>query len=242
MVTWFQRRARSAAPRLRQRTGLRRTTRVDFAELTPDAASFLGQVAYLQLGFFQQLSSLGSASSDLGAKETLASAAGAALAKHQGCVAEIRRRGDDPAEVMAPFAPSIDRYLEVTRGESVNERLVSAYICQGFLDDFYVSLAAGLPADIGPRLAVLLGADSGASGIVSLLTDAIAADPARAHFLALWGRRLVGDTLLLAEAALRHGDGARRNGIGSDDERIEPVFTELIATHTRRMDTLGLTA
>ena len=29
---------------------------------------------------------------------------------------------------------------------------------------------------------------------------------------------------------------------GSDEERIEPVFTELIAAHTRRMDLLGLTA
>ena len=28
----------------------------------------------------------------------------------------------------------------------------------------------------------------------------------------------------------------------SDESRIEPVFTELIAAHTRRMDALGLTA
>jgi hypothetical protein len=28
----------------------------------------------------------------------------------------------------------------------------------------------------------------------------------------------------------------------SDEARIEPVFTELIAAHTRRMDALGLTA
>jgi hypothetical protein len=28
----------------------------------------------------------------------------------------------------------------------------------------------------------------------------------------------------------------------SKQERIEPVFTELIAAHTRRMDGLGLTA
>jgi hypothetical protein len=29
---------------------------------------------------------------------------------------------------------------------------------------------------------------------------------------------------------------------GSEESRIEPVFTELIAAHTRRMDGLGLTA
>jgi len=223
-------------PRIRPRASELQTTRVDFAELAPDTSSFLGQVAYLQLAFSQQLAELSARSTDLGAKETLAAAAGAALAKHQGVVAEIRRRGEDPAEAMARFAPAIDRYLEATRGGSVDESLVSVYICQGFLDDFFVSLAGGLPSDAGPRVAVLLGADSGAAGIVAMLTDAIAADPTRAHLLALWGRRLVGDTLLLAQSALHEGDRARA------EERIEPVFTELIATHTRRMDALGLTA
>ena len=54
----------------------------------------------------------------------------------------------------------------------------------------------------------------------------------------MWGRRLVGDTLLVARSALRE---SKAHG-SRDEERIEPVFTELIAAHTRRMDRLGLTA
>jgi hypothetical protein len=42
----------------------------------------------------------------------------------------------------------------------------------------------------------------------------------------------VGDTLLVARSAMAV----------TQDSRIEPVFTELIAAHTRRMDGLGLTA
>jgi LPS sulfotransferase NodH len=53
----------------------------------------------------------------------------------------------------------------------------------------------------------------------------------------MWGRRLVGDTLLVARSALHHS-----NNLDSDEQRIEPIFTELIAAHTRRMDALGLTA
>ncbi len=52
----------------------------------------------------------------------------------------------------------------------------------------------------------------------------------------MWGRRLVGDTMLVARSSLAIG----REAPGED--RIEPVFTELIAAHTRRMDALGLTA
>jgi hypothetical protein len=57
----------------------------------------------------------------------------------------------------------------------------------------------------------------------------------------MWGRRLVGDTLLVARSAMPAADpasGEARN----NEARIEPVFTELIAAHTRRMDGLGLTA
>ncbi|MET0887854.1 MAG: ferritin-like fold-containing protein, partial [Mycetocola sp.] len=171
------------------------------------------------------------------ATQTLSAAASFALAKHQGLVAEIRRRAEKPTDSMAPFVPGIDRFLELTRGASVNESLLTLYITQGFLDDFFIRLSDGLPSEIGARYASLLGADSGSAGIVGLLTDAIAVDPKRAHFFAMCGRRLVGDTLLLAHSALNLEGHSK-----SDEERIEPVFTELIATHTRRMDALGLTA
>jgi hypothetical protein len=138
---------------------------------------------------------------------------------------------------MAPYVSRVDRFLTLTRGASVNENLLSIYITQGFLDDFFIRLSDGLPHDSGARYASLLGADSGSAGIVSLLTDAIGVDPKRAHFLAMCGRRLLGDTLLLAQSALVL-DGHSE----SEEARIEPVFTELIATHTRRMDALGLTA
>jgi hypothetical protein len=237
VVSWFRYpRPGAPLPRLRSRASHLVSTKVDFAELAPDTSSYLGLVAYLQLGFFQSISMV-SAISDLAAKETLSTAAGFALAKHHGLVAEIRRRGEDPTEAMAPYVSRVDGFLALTRGASVNENLLSIYITQGFLDDFFIRLSDGLPHDSGARYASLLGADSGAAGIVSLLTDAIGVDPKRAHFLAMCGRRLLGDTLLLAQSAL-----VLEGHSESEEARIEPVFTELIATHTRRMDALGLTA
>ena len=70
-----------------------------------------------------------------------------------------------------------------------------------------------------------------------LLAAEIATDPKLANRLALWGRRLVGDTLLVSRAVL--GLSEHREFIASE---VEPVFTELIADHIRRMDRLGLTA
>lgn len=45
--------------------------RVDFAELAPEIDTFLGQAAYLQLGFFETLSELIASTPELAEKESL---------------------------------------------------------------------------------------------------------------------------------------------------------------------------
>ena len=47
----------------------------------------------------------------------------------------------------------------------------------------------------------------------------------------------MGDTLLIARAALRPTTLRI-----ADEEKVEPVFTELMAAHSRRMDAMGLAA
>ena len=65
----------------------------------------------------------------------------------------------------------------------------------------------------------------------------IESDPEWRSLLARWGRRLVGDTLLVARSALRPG----RLEV-ADEKKVEPVFTELMGAHARRMDAMGLAA
>jgi len=203
----------------------------------PDLLPYLGQAAYLQLEAFQTLSRAVGEVEDLAAKQIIAAAAGHALSKHQGIVAEIRRRDDDPAEVMRPFAQAIDGFSALTTGSDWRETVLAVLVTSGLLDDFFIRLAAGLPGDVGPRLAQLLGSENGQEGLLAVLRAEIVADPRLPSRLAMWGRRLVGDTMLVARSAL-HLSGNH----ATDEERIEPIFTELIAAHTRRMDALGLTA
>lgn len=235
--TWFTRRRPTVElPRLSPRTPPA-TVRVDLHEVMPDLLPYLGQAAYLQLEQFQTLSRVAADTEGLAAKEVVSVAAGLALSKHQGIVAEIRRRGDEPAGVMRPFAEEIEGFRALLVGSDWRETLLAALMTGGLLDDFFIRLAGGLPGDVGPRIAQLLGADSGQEGLLEVLRGEIAADQQLGSRLAMWGRRLVGDTLLVARSAL-HLSGNR----AADEERIEPIFTELIAAHTRRMDALGLTA
>jgi hypothetical protein len=239
VVNWFRRRRDQApAPKLRPRAvGEAPSTKVDLATLTPDLTTFLGKSAYLQLTVFENLSRVVRTAPSTEAKSALSHVAGLALAKHQGLVAEIERHGEDAAAIMEPFVDEIDSFQRITEGNDWFESVTSCYLTAGLLDDFLVRLAAGLPGAAGGRIVAILEADSGETIIVSELLSAIETNPRLGARLAMWGRRLVGDTMLLARWTLRPSENH-----DSDEAHIEPVFTELIAAHTRRMDALGLTA
>jgi hypothetical protein len=212
-------------------------TKVDLAELTPQITIYLGKAAYLQLMIFENLSRVVATAPTMAAKASLSRAAAFSLAKHQGLIREIELHGDDPAQVMEIAAREVDRFQDITRGSDWYESVTSCYVTAGFLDDFFYQLAAGLPPVVAARVRVALGGESGEKLVAAELEKAIAANPRLAARLALWGRRLVGDTMLIARSAL-----ALSSNHDSDEARIEPVFSELIAGHTRRMDALGLTA
>lgn len=238
MVRWFwQRRARrDRSLTLRSRGDFGDAQRVDFEELAPDIDTFLGQAAYLQLGFFETLSELIASTPELAQKESLSRAAGAALTKHEELVALIRERGDDPTALMLPFREPLDAFRRATHGVRPHETMLSVHITAGMLDDFYLALAASY-GDTGRRVARILRADDDRQAIVDIIQDTIASDAEWRSLLAMWGRRLVGDTLLIARAALRPG----RLRV-ADEAKVEPVFTELMAAHSRRMDAMGLAA
>lgn len=236
MVNWFSRRARrSDVPRLKPRGEASTAVKVDLAELTPELIPYLGQAAYLQLVIFQTLSGVVASAPALTSKEAVSRVAALSLAKHHGLIDEIVRTGAEPGETMQPYAVSIDHFARVTAGATWHEMLVSSYVTAGLLDDFSKTLASNLSGDAAGRISTLLAGDDGHSLIVSELSAAIEADPVIAHRLAMWGRRLVGDTLLVARSALNANSHP-------DEARLEPVFSELIAAHTRRMDAVGLTA
>ncbi|GAB3268491.1 ferritin-like fold-containing protein [Microbacterium sp. Root53] len=238
MVNWrfWERRPPARILRLRPRGEMGDATRVDFEELAPDVDTFLGQAAYLQLGYFETLTRLIRATPDLQEKEALSLAAGAALVKHRAIVDVIRDRGDEPTEIMAPFREQLDGFRRATIGARPRETMLSVHITAGMLDDFYRTLAASY-GDTGRRVARILNVDSDRELIVDLIRATIEADDEMRSLLSMWARRLVGDTLLVARAALRP------QSLGeADEKKVEPVFTALMAAHARRMDALGLAA
>ena len=239
VVNWFRRRKkRVVVPRLHSRDEVEaNVNKVDLTELTPELVPFLAHAAYLELTTFQVLSRAVQDAPNPKSKEALSRVAALALAKQHGLVAELARKGEDAGDAMAAYAPKIDDFRRRTRGQDWHETMVAAYITAGLLDDFYRRLAGGLSDDAARRVAVVFDNGDGHELLVDELRREIDANPVLAAKLAMWGRRLVGDTLLVARSALAIPASGH-----TDEARLEPVFTELIAAHTRRMDVLGLTA
>lgn len=240
MARWFARRRRrpgTETPRLRSRGDTVQATRVDLHELAPSTADYLGQVAQLQLGFFMTLSFAVEHAPNDADRETLAEAAATALRKHQALLAWLRRTNDDPTAVLEPFARSRDEFQAILRTGTWDELLLGILVTRGFLDEFFAELARGLDGADARDLAAIVAPGPEEDPLVGILHRVIASHPERASTLAMWGRRLLGDTMLVARSALVSESKAL-----PDDARVEPIYTELIANHTRRMDALGLTA
>lgn len=239
MFEWIKGLRRKAVParKVRSRGDAGDTERVELAEFAPGILPFLGLTAYLQLELYEAATRAVSGAPTLQAKDVLARVAGQTLSKHQRLTAEIRDRGHEPHIEMSPFAKVIDEYVERIDTPDWHQHVLSLYLVGGLFDDFFASLASGLDDKYGDEAITILRDDTGRDELKALLADALAADGGLSSWLALWGRRLVGDTLLVSRAVLLLSD--HRAFVESE---VEPVFTELIADHIRRMDGLGLTA
>lgn len=239
MFEWIKGLRKATAPvrKVRSREEGVDAERVELAEFAPGILPFLGLTAYLQLELYEAATRGVSGSATLQAKDVLARVAGQTLSKHQRLTAELRKRGKEPHVVMAPFARVIDAYVERIETSDWHQHVLSLYLVGGLFDDFFATLAGGLRDGYRAEAISILRDDSGRDELKALLEEALAADDALSSWLALWGRRLVGDTLLVSRDVLLLSEN--RPFVASE---VEPVFTELIADHIRRMDGLGLTA
>lgn len=236
---WIKKLRQPHAPTRKLRSRARDDTaeRVELSEFTPGIMPFLGLAAYLQLELYEAATRAVSGAPTLQAKDVLARVAGVTLAKHQKLTGEMRRRGREPHLVMEPFTPVINDYIERIDVPDWHQHVLSIFLVGGLFDGFFASLAEGLTDAYRSEAIEILSDDEGRAELKALLAAEISMRPAIAHRLALWGRRLVGDTLLVSRHVLSLSE--RREFVASE---VEPVFTNLIADHIRRMDGLGLTA
>ena len=240
MVSLFGwRRKAASAPTLTPRSEPRDSIRAASGSthtLAPERRVFLGRAAYFQLIAAAALARAAEATDSLVAREAVSLATAEILSTHHGLTAELVQMRADPLEAMEQHRAELDAFAERTRSADWRETLLAVYLCDGLLIDLFVALAPGIGSD-GARYAALLSRTESAEVIVGTLAREIEQEPRLAGRLALWGRRLTGDALLLARGTLNLPAERELAEIGA-----AAATADLVAGHTRRMDRLGLTA
>ena len=140
----------------------------------------------------------------------------------------------DPQEGMASAAPAVDDARRRVEARDWWEGLAVVALSTPLTDELFAALTgddssfAAAPDSAAPGAASsdLATADPAASWAAERLHAAIDEDPILAARLALWGRRLVGEAVVLARVF-----GA---------ERYRELAERLVAGHARRLDELGL--
>ncbi len=235
-MNWLQRlfgQKRAARPARSSGSNSEQPQRIDLASYTPDLGQFLALAATVQDEFSRALDEAETLAPSPAARKLVADAHNASRDKTAALLelAQARKIAIEPIvrEIQGP----IDEFRVRTTGADWWEQLVTWYITSGLLDDVLLGLSTGLKTKDARAVADIFGEVTGRAALAETIAEASTSDPKLANRLALWGRRLVGDTLLVARLALH---------VRRDDTSVEPVFGELMAGHARRMGRLGLTA
>jgi hypothetical protein len=157
--------------------------------------------------------------------------------------------GVEVSQLEDKYGASINKLLERSRGADFFEDTMRNYIVFGMLEDSFRKLAKGLTPARRLKVEELLSAQELEKLSQATLLSAISADPKLGHRMALYGRMVVADCLLEIRNMIDFDKVLSSSSYKDETDRtraqfkvLEPYTSELIASHTVRMDQLGLTA
>jgi len=210
----------------------------------------LGAVAYGALTAFTRLAADAALAPDLTGRAEMAALAAVEMAHVERVRAHLAQREVDLVTAMAPFAAVLDAFAARTASRDWGEALVGAYVGRTLAVDLVAATGAvdeGTGDGDGGEVAELLrGPDAGreaagGSGFDAFAERAVAdlvADERTRAKLALWGRRLLGETLAAAAEVLDEHPAAASALLGGTSRNA--VFKALKSRHSRRLHALGL--
>jgi len=237
-MAWWQKKKTKATPSLPPRGKKSSASKVDVGTLAPTVDDYLSSAATLQLVLSTELAAVASGAWSANDADALLVAAGKAMDRYRSLRALLAEYVPDVSTALAPSREKIARHVARLDTQRWYERVATTYVITGFARDFWHLLAEGLPAEVRVRVRDIL-ADQGDEDIIQgVLQRFLDVDARYLSTMSLWSRRLVGDVMLIC----REGIAPEASAAKDVENRLEPVFTDVLAHHTRRLDRLGLTS
>ena len=208
----------------------------DSVPLAGTDAATLALLAFGELTGFERMATNSTTAADLDDKVILARLASQSFANFEQLSQHIDQMGQDVIELCQHFEPTFSTLAERTRPRDWYESLMKGFVFDGIMNDFYRTAVDEL-VEPGYSLAIAILDDTRASDYArNRLTAEVAEDTQLASRLALWGRKLVAETLGRARSLLTDPI------LGIDEDLVVEMIPSVTSNHSRRMSALGLVA
>jgi hypothetical protein len=161
---------------------------------------------------------------------------------------QLVKLGSSYMDLQQSIRDRLDNLVHRTEGKGWPEDIMRIFIVFSLLEDNYLRVSKGLTPARRIRIEAMLSDNSLNDFCQQALSDAISNLPQLSNDLALFGRAIVADALLEVRDSVSFDDVLRNppaNQVDLTREQfkiLEPITSELVANHTLRMDSLGLTA
>ena len=214
----------------------------------PAVVELLGTLAYGELSAFLRLAGDADFAPTLSAKAALSGLAVVEFGHFEQLCDRLRELGAEPEAAMAPFVAPLDAFHERTTPTTWLESLVKYHVGDGIASDFYREVSRYLDPRTRDVVVRAMAVDDRAAFVVQEVRRGIAAEPAQAGRLALWGRRLVGEALTQAQRVAADREAFEDLLVGTGDvpgaglAGLVAMFDRITERHTQRMTELGLNA
>lgn len=237
MAFWKRKKSRDG-PSLPSRGEASAVNKVDVDALAPPAADFLVSAVNLQARLVTLLGDCAEQAWASADSEALMGATGKAMDRYRAFHELLSDYVDNTTLAIAPGREKLARHLGRVESGRWYENVTTVYVLTGFSRDFWHLLAQGMPKTLAEKAQAILADQGDEDAIAGVLERLLASDERYRSRVSLWSRRLVGDVMLICRDAL----SSRARESQETEAPLEPVLTEVLGHHTRRLDRLGLTA
>ncbi|RFD26749.1 hydroxylase [Mycobacterium uberis] len=208
----------------------------------PAVDELFALLAYGELAAFYRLTDEARMAPDLRGRISIARIAAAEMGHYELLRDALERRGVDVVPAMSKYVSALDNYHRLTTPSTWLEALVKTYVGDSLASDLYLEIADRLSDEVADVVRSALSETANSQFVVAEVRAAVTASGKQRSRLALWARRLFGETITQAQYLLADHDQLV-DLVMSDGGGLSQLglfFDRLHRKHGQRMHDLGL--
>lgn len=208
----------------------------------PAVNELFALLAYAEIAAFYRLTDEARMAPDLRGRISMASIAAAEMGHYELLRDALERRGVDAVSAMSKYVSALENYHRLTTPSTWLEALVKTYVADALASELYLEIAGGLPDECVDVVREALSETGHSQFVVAQVRAAVTTSSKQRSRLALWARRLFGETITQAQYLLAdHDELVNLVVYGTQGlTQLGGFFDRLQETHDKRMDELGL--